>query len=585
MTENIDLASGCQLVGGELVEWSDLAGHRPGGVMEHLVSLVVQQRAPRSVCLLGPTAGAALDLVPAEIPLTVVTRGLPDAREFASRGSIRSGFTVICGDLGRVHDIERADLVVALDPVHVLLGPDSRGQTHLESLQTLLNMVADGGVLVAAQENEFDATRLARGEPEEQGDGEWFRGSEGYDNRRLYLSEFQAWLGRTGRVARLYGAWPTPEVAALLVGADATTEVTALARFLASREVADYFSDRPALMDPQQFIERVFDSGLYLDLAPAWVAVLSESELQLPTILATEPHLDPAWQLNLRVDHIDGAWRQTERSGSGRAETGERRVTRDFRAGSPGVAEGQLLESALRSACASVSLRAARNLVTAYADWIRDAARWPGGLAFSKAFAAPQNVHVSPSGAMAVVDPTWGWHGEIDDDAAIASGLWAFARRLLKSGVDHQWRPDISPDALTESLCVMAGVEWTDALALRLARLNAEITATITSMEPAAEGELVFRHLEVGVAPGSAAPGSSRGYKETLARAGRLGQALFERSEQVEWLEATLRSRDRRLGELEKTLEDVRKSVSFRTGRAITSPGRTIARVVKRGIK
>lgn len=53
-----------------------------------------------------------------------------------------------------------------------------------------------------------------------------------------------------------------------------------------------------------------------------------------------------------------------------------------------------------------------------------------------------------------------------------------------------------------------------------------------------------------------------------------MAQALHERDGQVQWLEATLRARDARVGDLDRTLDAVRGSVSFRLGRFLTWPVR-----------
>jgi hypothetical protein len=156
----------------------------------------------------------------------------------------------------------------------------------------------------------------------------------------------------------------------------------------------------------------------------------------------------------------------------------------------------------------------------------------------------------------------------------LVRGLRDFARRLLCSGAEHPWNPDISPDALAQTLAAMAGTEWDPALVDVVAAVEAELDVVVNGGDATYEGSSYVRNLESGSSQFAHSSGPARGYREALASSGRMAQALHERDGQVVWLEATLRARDARVGDLDRTLESVRGSVSFRLGRFLTWPVR-----------
>ena len=185
----------------------------------------------------------------------------------------------------------------------------------------------------------------------------------------------------------------------------------------------------------------------------------------------------------------------------------------------------------------------------------------------------PSNV-VGTADGLACVDRTWRWTAELDDDVVLVRGLRDFAGRLLRSGAEHPWNPDISPDALTQTLAAMAGIEWNPALVDAVAAIEAELDVVVNGGDATYEGLSYARNLEGGSSQFAHSSGGARGYREALASSGRMAQALHERDGQVQWLEATLRARDARVGDLDRTLEAVRGSASFRIGRFLTWPVR-----------
>jgi hypothetical protein len=271
------------------------------------------------------------------------------------------------------------------------------------------------------------------------------------------------------------------------------------------------------------------------------------------------------------VERDGDRWVHRVRPVAGTAEMRERRVVRDYAERGDAAPEGTPLEALLRQACATGSIIRVRGLVQRYASWLRDVRSWPGEAAGVRVFAVPSNVVVSGD-ELACFDPTWRWTAELDDDVVLVRGLRDFARRLLRSGAEHPWNPDISPDALAQTLAAMAAVEWDPALVEVVAGVEAELDVVVHGGDATYEGLSYASNLEGGSS--QFAHSGARGYREALASSGRMAQALHERDGQVEWLEATLRARDARVGDLDRTLDAVRGSVSFRIGRFLTWPVR-----------
>ena len=177
-------------------------------------------------------------------------------------------------------------------------------------------------------------------------------------------------------------------------------------------------------------------------------------------------------------------------------------------------------------------------------------------------------------------DSSWRWTAHLDLDISIVRGLRDFATRLLRSGAEHPWTPDISPDALAQTLAAMGGMEWPAHQVTVVAQAEAELKTVVQGGDALFEGEAYAFNVEGGASQYASSGGLLRGYRETLASSGRLSQALHERRGQVAWLEAALIARDIRVGEMSKALADLGGSVSFRIGRVITWPLRVVVRMV-----
>jgi hypothetical protein len=580
-------------------EWSDLAEGRSAGAASSLLGHVLSSGgAPGRILVLGAQASDLMTQLPEGVSVDVLVRGLPDARELASTSRMRSGVTIYCGALDRFDTKGMYDLIVALGNPGELLSPDSVGLGHAELLRKLAGWLSAGGTLMASVENElgFDKQFRLKIRDEYDGNEMWHRGAEGFEDRGLYYRELAGAIESAGLTPDgVYAAFPTSDSLSVLIGSEAVDDpcVTSTAAALTARTEQSHFSDRdqPALVDAYDMAMRLFEGGLTMQFAPLWIVVARSSAdsttpqatrgAALPALMASEDTGRSEWRALTTVQQQDGRWTHQVQPSSGLPEMRERRVLRDYSALPSVVPQGPTLEALLRRSCATGSIVQVRKLVQRYASWLADSAEWPEDSAGGRLFAVPSNVLVTDGGLM-TFDNSWRWIAHLDSDVLLVRGLRDFAGRLLRSGAEHPWTPDISPDALTQTLVAMAGVEWLPQLVTHVARVEAELKTVVHGGNASYEAQAYASNLEGGESQYVSSGGALRGYREALASSGRLAQALYERDGQVIWLEATMRARDIRLGEMEGTLSAIRGSVSFRIGRVLTWPLRAMALAVRR---
>ena len=604
----VDLASGTRLIGGEMAGWSDLTAQSSAGAVTCLLDpvLCAARSAPR-ILLLGPRASRLLEDLPADAEVDVLVRGLGDARHLAALSGLRARGAIHCGGLDRFAPQERYDVIVSLDGPSVLMSPDSPGIGHAALVRLLGTWLGTDGTLVAAVSNElgFDTQFRLKVREALDADDQWHRGAAGFDPRALYHRELDGALESAAlKPLSVYAGFPAADSLSLLVGRESADDpaVSSTAASLAARMEQSHFSREPSLVDAYGLALRLFDSGLTFEFAPLWLVVARTAGVagtdntddaapagslaapsaapslpSLPALVATEDSGRPVWRAVTTVERDGNRWVHRVRPVAGTTEMRERRVVRDYAGMGDSAPEGTPLEALLRQACATGSIIRVRALVQRYAAWLRDVRSWPGEAAGVRVFAVPSNVVVSGD-ELACFDPTWRWTAELDDDVVLVRGLRDFARRLLRSGAEHPWNPDISPDALAQTLAAMAGVEWDPALVEVVAGVEAELDVVVHGGDATYEGVSYASNLEGGSS--QFAHSGARGYREALASSGRMAQALHERDGQVQWLEATLRARDARVGDLDRTLDAVRGSVSFRIGRFLTWPVRWPVSVV-----
>lgn len=583
----IDPPSGALLLGGDMLHWSDLEHTRPSSATAYLLSRVITKHRPRSVLLLGPCAAQHLDAVPTP-EVGILVRGLPDARQLSALARERDELRVFCGGFDRFPNDRRYDLVVCLDGPATLATPDSPGASQAELLALIDKVLAPEGVAVVSVDNTMGLDQALRLEVRAafDDDAQWFRGAPGFAQRSPYRRELPELLADAGLVVRQgYSAYTSSRAPVLLVDDEVAGESAAsdavrrtLTAFL-QHLTATRHSRTPALTDPYAAARKVVAAGLLAEVAPSWVLVtghadnLTHAPDDLPDVVLGDDVAAPEWAAVLTLDRTEDGWLRNAVGAHGDRPLAERRLRRDIGGMTTAASDagGESLEERLRAAASRGDMSGLHDAVQRYATWLLDPAFGDPAQRF---FATPDNVVIGDGGSHALLDPSWSWSESLDPRLAVVRGLRVFARRLLRSGAEHRWRPDISPDDLTRTLAAMADLPVEPSMIDGVALREAEVDAVLQQLDPAQESQAYAANLAGGASQFTATPGPSRGYRESLAVTGRMSQELHERGEQVQWLESSLRDRDRRVAALERELTSVRRSASYRAGRKLTAPGR-----------
>jgi len=386
------------LVGAEMLNWSDLhpvdarppaAGPAASALLDAALS------ATDSVLLAGPHS---LDLITAiadrVASLDILVRSAPDAEEIAE---LLDSSQVFCGALDRftpAHGSSEYDVIVALDGLDRLVGPDTAKLTWADALASLQDRLASSGRLLLGATNRFGFERFIQ--PDIMAalscNEDW--GRDLADSAPAGLKPLQTAVANAGlEIARTYAVFPS-----LVDASVALTELDGLAAVLVAKAVAECNAG-PTLMDPYRLVLDAVGSGLAIELAPAWYIVAGVTDL--PTVLPIGVVPD-----------------------------------------GPGV----LLEEHLLAALRVDDQAALRRTIPDYVAWI---------LAEDAAAGAPDNVILDGSSYRLFGDAE---PIEASGEALAVAHLARFARRSLESGSRQPWPAGGDVQALTARLASMAGI-------------------------------------------------------------------------------------------------------------------------------
>ncbi|WP_433014236.1 hypothetical protein [Kribbella sp. CA-294648] len=267
------------MVGAEMLNWSDLrptdgppaTGGRATGAL-----LAATLRPTDKVLVAGPHSLQVLELIASRTAsVDVLVRSAPDAEQIARLVTGR----VYCGALDRFTGTDLYDVVVALDGLPRLIGPDTPAMEWTDGLALLKARMAPRGRLLLAAENSFGIERLIQ--PDVTAtvprNADWPGVVDGALTAPVGLAAIRAALGALADTTTVYAVYPD------LVSADlALTEprgpltAAAIARSVAARY------NGPTLMDPYRLVQDAVAAGLGLELAPVWYFVIGDTA---PTVL------------------------------------------------------------------------------------------------------------------------------------------------------------------------------------------------------------------------------------------------------------------------------------------------------------
>ncbi|GAA1590987.1 hypothetical protein GCM10009789_51120 [Kribbella sancticallisti] len=256
------------MVGAEMLNWSDLhpvdgraaaGGPAPAALMDAVL------KPTDKVLVVGPHSLALLKQVAATVSaVDILVRSAPDAEQIAATIEGR----VFCGAIDRFPETGLYDVVVALDGLPRLVGPDTATLSWLDALALLKARVAPRGRLLVAAANAFGVERLLQ--PDVTAtvprDEDWPRDLAGSVQPPPGLKAVTAALGMPAMACSVYPDLTEAQVALV----DPTGPLTATT---IARTMADRFGG-PALLDPYRLAQDSVAAGLGAELAPAWYFVV-----------------------------------------------------------------------------------------------------------------------------------------------------------------------------------------------------------------------------------------------------------------------------------------------------------------------
>ena len=399
------------MIGAEMLNWSDLHPEdgRPatGGPVPAAVLAAVLTPTD-SVLLAGPHSLELIEQIAGQVAsVDVLVRSSPDAEEIAAALTERP-VRVFCGAIDRFsaeHGETSYDVVVALDGLPRLVGPDTPVLTWADALVLLTNRLAPEGRLVVAADNAFGIERLIQPDvtatvPRDEA---WPRDIAGSVDAPAGLKAVRAVVEADGlSVTKTYAVYPE-----LIEAKVALAEAAGpLAGAVAARAVASRYAG-PTLMDPYRVVQEAVAAGLGNELAPGWYFVVGAADL--PDVLP-DAGLIPDGAVELLEEHLLAALRIDDQA-------------------------------------------ALRRTVPGYVSWLLAADAAVG------AVASPDNVLVD--GTAYKVFSKDGVAVAGSGEALVVGQLARFVRRSLEAGSRQPWAVGSSPRDLTARLASMAGITVT----------------------------------------------------------------------------------------------------------------------------
>ncbi|WP_305790098.1 hypothetical protein [Symbioplanes lichenis] len=254
-----------RLLGGEMLNWSDLdGGHGPGPVRGSAAGSFLGVARGRTL-IAGPHDPSLLDRVPGA---TVLVRGVQDAELLAGRGDV----TVLCGSVAKLGGEAPFDTIIALAGLECLGTAEHDELTWAEALDALHGVLRPGGCLVLGVENLGGFHRQIAW-PRPLDDGQWTPVSD--ETRPAGLRHLRA---AVGAATRAYGIYPGLRDARVVVDEQATGGVVEAALGRA------YEGSGVVLADPAAVAVEFVRQGLGVAAAPAWVVIASDDEAALPDV-------------------------------------------------------------------------------------------------------------------------------------------------------------------------------------------------------------------------------------------------------------------------------------------------------------
>ena len=257
-----ELASGVQVVRGEMQPWTDHTTPRPA--LAALLTDVVP--ANRRTLILGPHAPQLIESVLAHsADVTILVRSVADAQQLGE--DFGPCLQVIAGALDGLQT-EPYDVIIASDGLDRVLGYDSTDLSWTARLAALAALAAPDAVVVLGLENEFSLLNLLDSRPadERHGDDEW-RPLHDDPTRPVSVDQLKSALPWASEVYADFGSrtFVRADVAATARPGELPTRLAATALESA---------DAPLLSPAAEGTDTAARAGLLAAIPTGWLAIV-----------------------------------------------------------------------------------------------------------------------------------------------------------------------------------------------------------------------------------------------------------------------------------------------------------------------
>ena len=451
---------------------------------------------------------------------------LARARVASARCADLANVEVVCGPVAELDDPDGFDVVVVcgvLEYAHAVIGGEGGTEAFLAAVRRLCR---DDGALALAIENRLGLKYLL-GYAEDHLGRPWI-GIEGYPPRpgvRTWSRrELAAMLGDAGFAAqRWLHPFPDYKLPTCIVDGDLYDQPDAadLVDQLLRTPVVDHAHPPLQLADERAAHRALVTAGLGPDVSSSFLVVAGAGADAIDGVV--EPGV-LAWRYG---DERQRTWLRTTRihTGAG-ADPTERRVTqrRPFDDVPDEVERGWLrqvlvpeapyhrgttLEQQVMTAARHHDLDAVRTAVRRWRDHLHGLEAPATDALAEHPFCPAGTTTVLPADHLDValdnfvddgdaihfIDPEWVAGDAVSAELVVARALWGLARRLITTGVEQPWPPELTVDALAAALGAMCG-ERLDA-----DRLDAwwtaegELLGVVAGADP---DEVAAEHADIG---------------------------------------------------------------------------------------
>ncbi len=530
------------LLPGSMQNWSDLA-HRPGSGSAAARDLVRSVLAgAQRVALVGPHAPDLItglaDLVP---ELTVILRSVPDARTVAELLADNPKARVLACDLTIAGADEKYDLVVALDDLARISSAETDPAEWAQVAAVLTSLVADGGRLVLASENELGLHRMTalRSRFTANEDGDWsptetFDATRPRDPRELRDALEAAGLGVLAG-GEVLPTWDEQTV--FLSGA---TELDEAGHALLGAVTLGSPTFRGVGADPTRLTRAAVLGKRLPQVASAWWLVAGRGGA------ADKPTPGP----RIVASAFDGSVHQFALGADGWTRDGE-----PFTVPSGALPFGeQLLD-----ACADGDLTVVRGMLQRLAGHV-DAHTADGSVPAQYADARPDNLLLAGDDLHPVLPGAQSSREEV-----LWRALADIVHVVRARGARHPWPSATDDPTMFASLAAMTGVALPEEIEPWLTRAAAAAPAN-----PLTDVSGLIAVVERLTETNKALASRATWYEQRLASTERDLKVRTERHR------AQLASSVRQQEVLRGSAEDLRRSLTYRMGNAMLGPVRTL---------